>query len=589
MKRPAQVLAAAAALALAACVEVTRESGASPSTRTESLARGTVGPDSGLELVVTSEGAFAGVGISIPPGAVADEVEIEIVGRFGDPRLPSIVQTVEFRPADLLLRAEALVTLRYSSVYAATAGRVWDEAEMRCYAFAAGPTLDERAIPVVDREPERDLLRVSTDRLGTFYGAHAPLRTLISQPTRLIDPAEPLAAELVAGQLELSATGSAAVQIGKGSLGSFRTSPAPRNVLVVPGLLTDPLLTTAPSGLLPPNPFGGLKRDFDNAVVYQYPSGQSLRTSANALYDLLTEGAGPGFGCRIVAHGSGGLVVRYAIERAHLDPGRPGYRPGQPGLDTLVDAVVLLATPHQGAAVVESRFDFLLSAVFEADLRFVEGVVDLLPRNGSFVDRLNDGWIRPHAAYFAIAGDVDGRSSDGLVDVDSAVGLPGTVSRPARHQVFSGPIYEHGALLLFADPIGVLGQTRQWLGKSTGNAPPIAGDVGTPTSVVDHEVEIPLSLSDQEGATCFVIALISVDGSDWRIATPAAGAGVPARFPAAPAPGLEQVFRWDSAADRVGLFRPQNVVVRFVLTDGVQQGTAGQSGSFVVDNRPSGR
>ena len=72
---------------------------------------------------------------------------------------------------------------------------------------------------------------------------------------------------------------------------NVRYGPAERNVLVVPGLLADPLLVTTAGGLVPADPDGGLKRDFENVVVFQYPTGRSLRESANHLYGALVEGA----------------------------------------------------------------------------------------------------------------------------------------------------------------------------------------------------------------------------------------------------------------------------------------------------------
>lgn len=583
MDRNRRTVAGLALAALVGCVRVDRISSSEPLDRGEILARGQVTTATGGTLTAGIGGEFEGVRLIIPPGAVPADVEVVLRGRFGDPRLPSIVQTIEVEPRELQLNRAAQLTLRYSTTYARTAGQVWPESEVEVYGFQTAPIDDERVEVIVGRDGEVHTLDASITRFGTFYAMHPVFRTLVSQPTRLIDPSESVDARLVDGQLQLSAGGDVPVRIGEGRLGEFFGESAERNLIVVPGLLTDPLVTSSAGGPTPLQSRGGLELDFANVVVFQYPSGRSFQESGNALYDLITGSARTGFGCRILAHGTGGLVVRQAIERAHLDPSRPGYAPGQPKLDTLVDRAVLVATPNQGASVAQSRFDYLLAGVFPADQPFVQGVVDLLPGPDSFVDRLNDGWVQPLTEYFAVAGDFDGSHQDGLVDVVSALGLPTAVARPEGHQIFSGPIYEHAALFLFSETIGVLDQARHWFGKSRGNTPALVGAVETPPDGSRGVIEIPIRVTDPEGAPCLVLPMVSVDGGEWRFARGPVGSSF---FIArgAPAPGAREVFRWDSVADAAGLTGASMVTFRFLIQDGNRPGIAGQSGEFSVDN-----
>ncbi|MEY2979992.1 MAG: esterase/lipase family protein [Planctomycetota bacterium] len=583
MARNRRIVAGLALASLAGCIRVERTSSSEPIDRGEVLARGQVTAALGGTLTAEIGGEFEGVQLIVPPGAVPTDVEVVLRGRFGDPRLPSIVQTIEVEPQELQLGRAAQLTLRYSTTYARTAGQIWPESEVEIYGFQTAPTEDERVEVIADRNTDNHTIDASITRFGTFYAMHPVLRGLVSQPTRLIDPAEPLTARLIDGQLRLSSGGDVLLGVGEGRLGEFWSAPAERNLVIVPGLLTDPLVASSAGGPTPLQSRGGLELDFANVVVFQYPTGRSFQESGNALYDLLQASARPGFGCRLLAHGTGGLVARQAIERAHADPTRLGYAPGQPKLDTLIDRAVLIATPNQGASVAQSRFDYLLAGVFPADQPFVQGVVDLLPGPASFVERLNDGWVEPQTEYFAIAGDFDGSHQDGLVDVTSALGLPTSTARPEGHQVFSGPIYEHAALYLFSETIGVLDQARTWFGKARGNTPAIVGAVQTPADGSRGVIDIPIRVTDPEGAGCLVLPMFSVDNGEWRFARGPVGSSFLIVRGAA-APGTEEVFRWDSRADGAGLAGPSRVTFRFLIQDGNRPGIAGQSGEFLVDN-----
>ena len=144
MDRNRRTVAGLALAALVGCVRVDRISSSEPLDRGEILARGQVTTATGGTLTAGIGGEFEGVRLIIPPGAVPADVEVVLRGRFGHPRLPSIVQTIEVEPRELQLNRAAQLTLRYSTTYARTAGQVWPESEVEVYGFQTAPIDDER-------------------------------------------------------------------------------------------------------------------------------------------------------------------------------------------------------------------------------------------------------------------------------------------------------------------------------------------------------------------------------------------------------------------------------------------------------------
>ena len=574
----------AASAALVCCAEIERQRGAEPLRRSQTVARQWVTVAGGGVVIPSGGGALhRALRVEFPPGSVPEDTEVEVIAHYGDPRLPSVVQSFEIRPIGLALTRPASVSIEYAAVYDDSVGSVFDAQDLALYSFVDDPRADGRAHQIEGHDEVQRVVTTQAGRLGTFFVLHEPLHALFVQPTRLIDPTKPLMATVIDGQLALSDAGPVRVPVGRGSIAAFWSGTAERNLLVLPGLMVEPQVVMSPGSILPQAPAAGLNEDFDNIVVFWYPSGQSLRDSANRLYDLIAEQAGPGFGCRILAHGSGGLVARYALERAHQDPTRAGYADDDPPLAARIDRVVFVGTPNQGASVISAQLDRLLEIVLPADRVFVQGVIDLLPEAGSFVADLNRGWVEPPTEYFTIAGDVAGGHSDGLVAVNSALGVPAPSSRPDAYQVFSGPIYDHHSLLVFADRIGVVEQARDWFGKSGPLSTPAIGSVETPQGAQAGIVELPFSLSDAQQDVSFVDAVWSIDGTHWRRATSADGP-TPLALRSAAAPGEPQTFRWDSRADQVGVVDRVRVVLRLLVADHSGTGIAGQTGGFIVDN-----
>ena len=89
----------ACALVTTSCIRVKHRSGARTSTARVPIAEGTLNVF-GLELTGEPGTPHEGFALSIPPGAVASdfEIEVQVFATFGDPRLPSIVPKFEIEP-----------------------------------------------------------------------------------------------------------------------------------------------------------------------------------------------------------------------------------------------------------------------------------------------------------------------------------------------------------------------------------------------------------------------------------------------------------------------------------------------------------
>jgi hypothetical protein len=541
-----------------------------------------VSAQSGGTLQVRGFGSLLdGVRLEVPPGALGRDSQISIWLQFGDPRLPSPVQTFTIEPPDLPLVADARLTLAYDTAYELATKSLLPEDRIEAFSWTA------RGFgfhPAVARSRSANSLTIDIDLPGTFVAIHPSVHALILQEPRLLDPAEPVDTDLVQGIPFAARNGPYPIRVGKGSLDRSWSSPPDANLLVLHGLMMSPFHLQVSGSLVPPIPAAGFNGDFANIVVYQYPSGLGIAENANRLYEQIRANHRPGFGCNVVAQGSGGLVVRYALEQSHSDPSRAGFLTNDPPLASLVSRVVFLGTPHQGAWRARDMFADLLGQIRPEDERFVRGILDILPGLGGFTSQLNHGWTRPETRYYAVAGDAAGDRSDGLVDVLSAVGVPTDLLRPEAFQVFSGPLYNHLSLTALADDTGVLDQARVWLDKVNGNSTPTVGSVRTPRELVRDRVEIPFSVSDPEGDPCSVAIQFSTDGRHWAAATDVTSGRVSKTLPSRAAPGLEQMFVWDTRADGVGIGLRARVVVRFIPTDASGVGTPGVTGMFYVQN-----
>ncbi len=570
---------------VAGCARIERSAGLEPNTGRRLVARAAVSAsEGGVVAPRHASDLFANVRLSVPPRALAVDQELEIWVRFGDARLPSVVQTFELEPLGLELALPATLTIEYAEGYAQTAGAVWSELQISAWSFDSDPSRDLDLLPISDRDIEANLVTTRVDRLATCFCMHSELRALTLPIAQIVDPALPMQAEIVDGLPVESAHGSRGFRIGRGTLEGFFAGLPSRNLLVVPGIFGDALHVTGDEGLLPEDVTAGLNPDFDNIVVFRYPAGRAIRENGNRLYDVIATRAAPGFQFSALAHGGGGLVLRWALERAHADPSRAGFRPEDPALGELCDRAVFLGTPNGGAPVVALRFDAILAASQTNDRRFVQGLADLIPDQSSLIDELNADPAVGHTSYFSIAGDVAGGGSDGLVEVSSALASIGLGPRPVSHLVFSGPIYDHFALLAAGRRTGVAEQARLWFDKVSGNSRPIVGAVLSPVGVASGVVEVPYALADADADICSVAAVFTTDGAHWSIATPANGGGYVQTKNSAPAPGFGQSFHWNSGADGFTRGVPQRVVLRIVAADVGGYGVVGETGWFQVQN-----
>jgi len=117
----------------------------------------------------------------------------------------------------------------------------------------------------------------------------------------------------------------------------------------------------------------------------------------------------------------------------------------------------------------------------------------------------------------------------------------------------------------------------------TGESPPVA-IVQTPAGVQSGNVVISYTLKDVQGDECTIAVHFSDDGGwTWRPATAGPGGDGTANL-ASSRTGQNHVFVWNSVAD-IGLTRQDHVLIRITPYD-PEQGTAGATANFIVDNVP---
>lgn len=570
-------------LGASGCVDSSRTSGVRGRSSTEILFEGTLGPEGGDLVDVRSNALHPGLRLSVPAGALERPTTIRASVRYGDPAFPSAVQVFELTPAELHFALPAQLTIEYSDAYDRALGAIWGSSQLEVWSTTGRPEIDSSSLRTVVRDPERRLLTAETVRLGRFYAMHTPLRTLIHQPAQLVDPAEPVTASLLDGVLVADPAGALAVRVGQGSLQSFFANGSAQNLLVLHGTLGSAVVLGTPASYAASSPEAAFNREFTNVVAFEYPSARSLAESGNRLYDALSRRAGPNFGCRVLAHGVGGLVLRHALERSHVDTSRAGYRSDDPPLSTWIDRAVFVGTPNRGTDLRSSIFAPVLEAALPSDAPFLQGLLDLTPGSGTFLENLNADLTEPPIPYFAIAGDVGSAGSDGVVDVDSVLDTEQlTTLSFDRSQVFAGPLYDHLGLIAFAARTGVVPQARTWLQDVPPNARPVIGSLGQPVPADPGRIDVPFRLSDADSDPCLVIGQFAVDGGPFRPASAVDVGAAPQLLRGAPAPGSEQVFRWDAARDLAGRIEPARVTFRILAADQVGPGFPGQTGTFVV-------
>ena len=412
-------LLVSAALSLNGCIEIDRDSQRSALNQRILLGRGVIEAEAGGTVASNLRRLHEGVELVIPPDALEQDTEISLFVRYGDPRFPSAVQSFEIEPASLRLAVPAILTIEYAREYERVTETVFAQGAIEV--FWVG---DRDLVHFLAQARDRELneLTAEIDRFGTFVAIHAQLQALLFQEPRIIDPQQAITLSIVQGQAITSTNGDQSVFVGKGSLDSFWSSDSDANLLLIHGLMGTPFHMQGQNSFIPMVTSAGFNQDFANIVVYQYASGLSLTDNSNHLYDIIQQNRREGFGCNVLAHSSGGLLARYAIERSHLDPERKSFAVEDRPLGPLMPNLVTVGTPNQGSSQIQSIFSRMLQHMTDADQPFVQGILDVLPGTEAFPSLLNTGWVKPETRYFAIAGDVNGTRTDGLVEVLSAIG-----------------------------------------------------------------------------------------------------------------------------------------------------------------------
>lgn len=362
--------------------------------------------------MVFADGPHAGIGLSIPPGALTEATPIVVRAEAPSDAILSLFPVFRVEPRGLPLLAPSQVIVRAASQLAQAGGGLAATCLLQ-------PRSDDawQPLPTTIVDSGARTVASSTTWLGDFAALNASLHRLFTQPFALLDPATPARAETIAGGDAVFAAGSVALTVGRGSLESFWNSPASANVLVVPGLFGSPVDYLGSADLV-----AALPASVQNVVVLSYPSGRGVAATANALYDLIAARRQAGFGCAFVGHSMGGLVGRYLVEQSHADVLRPGWQAGAPSLASAVAHLVLLGVPNAGCDIGEQLVATLVAQSPATERGKVQAALDLSYRSDAITARMNALYVDNATRYHVVYGDLGG--GDGVVTVASALAVP---------------------------------------------------------------------------------------------------------------------------------------------------------------------
>ena len=405
---PAAVaLALPVLLALAACDGGRR---APPAvTPPANVVEAVIGAEGGS--LAVAAGPHAGVALTVPPGAVASPTRFSIAHDVANPEVLSLFPVYRFTPADVTFAVPVEVTVRAAEALFATSAGFG----VACFC-KPGAGEPWRALTDSAVDPATRTVRASTPRLGDVLAWNGSLHRLFTQDRSVLDPAVPVPSDTFDLPVLVDG-GRVALQVGRGSLASFWSSPASANVLVLHGFLGSPIDFLGSQDLI-----ATLPPSVQNVVLASYPSAPGVQVAANVLYDAIVAARQPGFGCSIVAHSMGGLVARQLLERSADDPARAGYDETDEPLGASVAHLVLLGVPNAGSEL-GNGLSALLPQVPPAELPLLQAIVDLSYRPDSITMQLNAVYVDNPTHYHVVYGDL-GSGSDGVVTVASATALP---------------------------------------------------------------------------------------------------------------------------------------------------------------------
>lgn len=376
------------------------------------LAEAVIGPEGGtLEFPA---GRHAGVALHVPPGAVAAPTRFSIEADVRSPQILSLFPLYRFEPrAADFTAAPVTITVALGDALFDAVG----DTDAVCFLQSA-PGAPWHALLDSSVDLTARTATATTSRLGDLVAWNGILHRLMTQELRLLDPSVPTAADNVAGVPVTLDNGSVSLAIGRGSLQSFWNSPAPANVLIVPGLIGSPLDFLGPQDLI-----ATLSPAVQNIVLLDYPSGRGVAAIANALYDEIVAHAQPGCRFSIVGHSMGGLIGRYLIEKSADDPARAGWREEDESLAARVANLVLLGVPNAGSEYGDDLVASLLPNVPPAEVYLLQAALDISYRPDAICLQMNASYVDNATRYHVIFGDVGG-GTDGVVSVVSALALP---------------------------------------------------------------------------------------------------------------------------------------------------------------------
>lgn len=422
---------------LAAACDSGRRASAAPSVPTPITAvEATIDASGGA--IAFPAGPHAGVSLFVPPGAVAVPTRFAITA-VANPQILSAFPVYRFEPRDVEFAVPVRATVRISESLIDSQGN----ADVVCFAQLV-PSGPWNVLLATDVDASARAASATTSRLGEIVAWNGAFHRLFTQDRRLLEPSTSTMIATVDGFAFTVANGTEAVNVGRGTLASFWSSPASANVLIVPGFLGSPLDFLGPDDVL-----ATLPPSVQNIVCYSYPSGPGVAANANALYDDIQAHRQPGFGCTIVGHSLGGLIARYLVERSHEDQARPAWSASDESLAGTVTQVFLVGVPNAGSAFGQNLADVMLTNVPANEQHLLQSVIDLSYRPDSIMVALNAAYVDNAARYHVVYGDVGG-ASDGVVSVASALALP--LHAPETATLFA---VAHDALHVFGGSNGV--------------------------------------------------------------------------------------------------------------------------------------
>ena len=368
-----------------------------------------IGPEGGTLMI--ADGPHAGVALAVPPDAVLQPTRFRIDLDVGSSGILSLFPVHRFEPTGLITSAPLRITLPIGEDLIGSSSD-----------GAAGFRRDGDGNWLVLRDHTFDPLArtvtSTTQQLGAVLAWNGGLHRLFTQQPMLPDPSEPVPVEYLGGTPVTVPGGSGSLQIGRGSLQSFWSSDASVNLLLIHGLIGSPVDFLGPEDLI-----ASLPPQWQNVIVFAYPSAAGVVPNANWLYDQLHAGRQPGFGCSIIGHSMGGLVGRYLLERSAADPARAGYRSTDQPLGATVANLILLGVPNAGSELGSALVESLLPRVPEAERALLQAALDLSFRPEAVTMLLNANYVDNPTRYHVLYGDV-GSFGDGVVSVASALALP---------------------------------------------------------------------------------------------------------------------------------------------------------------------